>query len=80
MIIINRQRDARTPPHLIDHQASLGVSWRIISYRELVQVTSEFNETNLLGVGGFSSLYKGILPDGLDIAVKVFHLEREGAT
>ncbi|KAJ7547598.1 hypothetical protein O6H91_08G094000 [Diphasiastrum complanatum] len=40
------------------------------SYRELEIATDYFSETRLLGGGGFSSVYKGILRDGQIIAVK----------
>ncbi|WJX87985.1 non-specific serine/threonine protein kinase [Trifolium repens] len=48
---------------------------RRISYYELVQATNGFNESNLLGKGGFGSVYKGKLPDGEMIAVKVIDLQ-----
>ncbi|XP_059077167.1 putative leucine-rich repeat receptor-like serine/threonine-protein kinase At2g24130 [Cryptomeria japonica] len=35
------------------------------SYKDLVITTSGFDESNLLGVGNFGSVYKGILRDGL---------------
>ncbi|KAL8505947.1 hypothetical protein ACS0TY_016976 [Phlomoides rotata] len=53
---------------------------RRISYIELVRGTSSFSETNLLGIGSFGSVYKAVLSDGLNVAVKVFNLELEGAT
>ncbi|XVF18542.1 hypothetical protein REPUB_Repub11eG0031400 [Reevesia pubescens] len=52
-------------------------TWRRISYHELQQATEGFCESNLLGVGGFGSVYQGTLPDGMSIAVKVFNLELE---
>nr|XP_028956452.1 probable LRR receptor-like serine/threonine-protein kinase At3g47570 [Malus domestica] len=55
------------------------VLWRRISRLELVKVTNGFHESNLLGTGGFSSVYRGTLSDGIDIAVKVFNLQLEGA-
>ncbi|XP_045802084.1 putative leucine-rich repeat receptor-like serine/threonine-protein kinase At2g24130 [Trifolium pratense] len=50
---------------------------RRISYYELVQATNGFNESNLLGNGGFGSVYQGKLPDGEMIAVKVIDLQSE---
>ncbi|ONI10718.1 hypothetical protein PRUPE_4G063200 [Prunus persica] len=53
--------------------------WRRVSQLELVRVTNGFNENNLLGSGGFGSVYKGALSDGTYVAVKVFSLKLEGA-
>ncbi|XP_058747534.1 probable LRR receptor-like serine/threonine-protein kinase At3g47570 [Vicia villosa] len=50
---------------------------RRISYYELVQATNGFNESNLLGRGGFGFVYQGKLPDGEMIAVKVIDLQSE---
>ncbi|KAI8001777.1 putative LRR receptor-like serine/threonine-protein kinase [Camellia lanceoleosa] len=38
-----------------------------------------FNESNLLGTGSFSSVYKGMLPGRKIFATKVFKLELDGA-
>ncbi|KAL0004462.1 hypothetical protein SO802_012023 [Lithocarpus litseifolius] len=52
---------------------------RMISNQELSRGTNNFCESNLLGTGGFGSVYKGILFDGTIIAVKVLNLQLEGA-
>ncbi|XP_041009179.1 probable LRR receptor-like serine/threonine-protein kinase At3g47570 [Juglans microcarpa x Juglans regia] len=52
---------------------------RMISYQELCQGTNNFCESNLLGVGGFGSVYKGILSDRTIVAVKVLSLQLSGA-
>ncbi|XP_061373650.1 receptor kinase-like protein Xa21 [Gastrolobium bilobum] len=51
-----------------------------ISYYELVEATQQFDESNVLGKGGFSSVYRGELSNGVVIAVKVFNLEVQQAS
>ncbi|CAL5039992.1 unnamed protein product [Urochloa decumbens] len=50
------------------------------SYRELVRATSNFDQANKIGEGGYGPVYKGTLKDGTAIAVKVLSLHsRQGA-
>ncbi|XP_056166373.1 receptor kinase-like protein Xa21 [Syzygium oleosum] len=51
----------------------------MISYRELCSATNNFSESNLLEAGCFSSVCKGTLVIGTDIAIKVLNLHIEGA-
>ncbi|KAL6282483.1 hypothetical protein ACE6H2_013412 [Prunus campanulata] len=53
--------------------------WRRVSHLELLRATNGLNGNNLLGSGGFGSVYKGTLSDGTDVGVKVFNLQLEGA-
>ncbi|XVE53072.1 hypothetical protein DITRI_Ditri02bG0175100 [Diplodiscus trichospermus] len=53
--------------------------WRRISYHELEQATDGFSESNLLGIGGFGSVYQGTLSDDVGIAVKVFNVNLDRA-
>ncbi|KAL6328922.1 hypothetical protein AAG906_007212 [Vitis piasezkii] len=52
---------------------------RLISHQELLYATSYFGEENLIGKGSLGMVYKGVLSDGLIVAVKVFNLELHGA-
>lgn len=48
-----------------------------MSRNELLAATANFREENLIGRGGFSSVYKGILPNGRVVAVKWMKMEGE---
>ncbi|XP_071738692.1 uncharacterized protein [Rutidosis leptorrhynchoides] len=51
-----------------------------VSYNQLLKATDGFSETNLIGKGGTSSVYKGVLEhDDRFVAVKVLHLQTRGA-
>ncbi|GJW22123.1 kinase-like domain-containing protein [Tanacetum coccineum] len=52
-----------------------------VSYNQLLKATDGFSATNLIGEGGFSSVYKGILDydDDKFVAIKVLHLRNRGA-
>ena len=45
-----------------------------ISYYELLQATNGYDESNL---PSFGSVYKGILANGICVAIKVFNLQLE---
>ncbi|PWA80122.1 protein kinase-like domain-containing protein [Artemisia annua] len=52
-----------------------------VSYNQLLKATDGFSTANLIGEGGHSSVYKGILDsnDDKSVAVKVLHLQSRGA-
>ncbi|KAF5735481.1 L-type lectin-domain containing receptor kinase II.1-like [Tripterygium wilfordii] len=46
-------------------------SCRLFKYQELLSATSNFLPENLIGKGGSSQVYRGCLPDGNELAVKI---------
>ncbi|CAN1295331.1 Probable LRR receptor-like serine/threonine-protein kinase At3g47570 [Linum perenne] len=51
-----------------------------LSYQRLFKATDGFSSANQIGVGSFGSVYKGVLNEIGEIAVKVFNLQRRGAS
>ncbi|KAM7466605.1 hypothetical protein LguiB_014167 [Lonicera macranthoides] len=52
-----------------------------VSYRDLFKATNGFSSANLIGMGSFGSVFKGILDhDNKAVAVKVLNLEQRGAS
>ncbi|PNX79594.1 LRR receptor-like kinase resistance protein, partial [Trifolium pratense] len=79
-IILRRHKRKKVEnPHKSDLSATLGAPRRI-SYYELVKATNGFSESNLLGRGGFGSVYQGILSSGKMVAIKVLDLTLEATS
>jgi LRR receptor-like serine/threonine-protein kinase FLS2 len=63
----------------IEVGASLNVGHQRISYVYIITPTNGFSDANLLGVGSFGKVYKGVLNDGIVVVAKLLNLENEGA-
>ncbi|KAF8669160.1 hypothetical protein HU200_051487 [Digitaria exilis] len=68
----NRRRKRRRPiAHAKQHTEDIEmVDSMMIDICTLRDATGDFDESNKLGEGGFGAVYKGILPNGEEIAVK----------
>ncbi|XP_042514532.1 serine/threonine-protein kinase PAK 6-like [Macadamia integrifolia] len=76
-------RDAISPPSSPNHGSKnipkeleglhekYSSTCRLFGYQELVSATSNFKTDNLVGKGGSSQVYRGHLPDGKELAVKI---------
>ncbi|KAJ0985082.1 hypothetical protein J5N97_003438 [Dioscorea zingiberensis] len=45
-------------------------TWKCFSHEEIQKATNGFNQDYLVGRGGYAEVYKGVLEDGREIAVK----------
>lgn len=58
----------------------LGQQFPKVSYNDLAEATQNFSESNLVGRGGYGSVYRGkLIQDKLEVAVKVLDLDTQGA-
>ncbi|CAN1347033.1 Probable LRR receptor-like serine/threonine-protein kinase At3g47570 [Linum perenne] len=56
------------------------IKWEYqLSYQSLYKATNGFSSSNLIGMGSFGTVYKAVLRE-TTVAVKVFNLERSGAS
>ncbi|XP_028954670.1 probable LRR receptor-like serine/threonine-protein kinase At3g47570 [Malus domestica] len=63
-----------------EHTSSDSEEFLRLSYRSLLNATNGFSISNLIGVGSFGSVYKGVLEQGETVAIKVINLVRRGAS
>ncbi|XP_044509323.1 proline-rich receptor-like protein kinase PERK2 isoform X2 [Mangifera indica] len=59
------------PKELDNLQERFSSTCRLFSYKELLLATSDFHPDNMVGKGGHSYVYRGSLPDGKEVAVKI---------
>nr|GEU32879.1 receptor kinase-like protein Xa21 [Tanacetum cinerariifolium] len=61
-------------------EASHAQPFSRVSYGSILKATNEFSQQNLIGMGTFSAVYKGVLESlGETAAIKVLKLENQGA-
>ncbi|KAK6132249.1 hypothetical protein DH2020_034009 [Rehmannia glutinosa] len=59
------------PEELEGLQEKYSATCRLFKFQELVLATSNFMPGNMIGKGGSSQVYRGCLPDGKELAVKI---------
>ncbi|XP_051135445.1 putative leucine-rich repeat receptor-like serine/threonine-protein kinase At2g24130, partial [Andrographis paniculata] len=75
VIILSRKsrKERKQPPHLTQN-------FPRITYKELLEATEGFDDHRLVGSGSYGRVYRGSLPDGTQIAVKVLTLQTGNST
>nr|BAJ95884.1 predicted protein [Hordeum vulgare subsp. vulgare] len=66
---LKRQRKGSRRARSLEWQGK-NSDFSLFEFEHLLEATSNFSEESKLGQGGFGAVYKGQLPDGLEIAVK----------
>ncbi|PIA28503.1 hypothetical protein AQUCO_06900046v1 [Aquilegia coerulea] len=67
----------RLPEELEGLHEKYSSTCRLFRYQELVSATSNFMPGNLIGKGGSSQVYRGCLPDGKELAVKILNTSED---
>ncbi|CAO2150033.1 unnamed protein product [Urochloa humidicola] len=70
------QRDTSTPEPilgLIGQEQTVGFTF--FKFSQLAASTNNFSWNNIIGRGGYGNFYKGVVPDGVHIAIKICHGE-----
>ncbi|XP_038971197.1 probable LRR receptor-like serine/threonine-protein kinase At3g47570 [Phoenix dactylifera] len=78
-VLLYRTRKTRTR---CSSMAAMRTEHVRVSYAELVRATDGFSSANLIGVGSFGSVYKGVMDwDHIKmVAVKILNLQQQGAS
>ncbi|KAH7298861.1 hypothetical protein KP509_25G062100 [Ceratopteris richardii] len=50
--------------------AAIGNSWKVLTYDDILRATNSFNKDNIVGKGGHSEVYRGVMVNGELVAVK----------
>ncbi|KAF5800015.1 putative protein kinase RLK-Pelle-WAK-LRK10L-1 family [Helianthus annuus] len=64
-----RKRLAREREKIVG-ASGIGKLAKVFTSKEIKKATNNFSQTDLLGVGGFGEVYKGVMEDGAIVAVK----------
>lgn len=69
-----RRISMRPESRLSQAMESIGASTTLIKFTfdEIKEATKNFSRDNIIGRGGYGNVYKGILPDGSEVALKRF--------
>ncbi|KAI5076354.1 hypothetical protein GOP47_0008419 [Adiantum capillus-veneris] len=78
LVVICYRRSAHAETQLVDQDTEMSYKFSVgsvaakrFSAQELFKATQGYSEVNLLGQGGSSVVFKGVLEDGNSVAVKV---------
>nr|POF00881.1 putative lrr receptor-like serine/threonine-protein kinase [Quercus suber] len=63
-------------PWLSDTIKVIRLDKTAFTHADILKATGNFSEERIIGKGGFGTVYRGVLPDGREVAVK--KLQREG--
>ncbi|KAF1893639.1 hypothetical protein Lal_00002143 [Lupinus albus] len=65
-----------TSPWLSDTVKVFHLNKIVFTHADILEATGNFREERVIGKGGYGTVYKGVFPDGKEVAVKI--LRKEG--
>jgi len=80
LFVLIRTRVIKRPKELPATSLEPHNNYKPISYFELARATNNFDNDNLLGSGSFGKVFRGVLDDEQNVAIKVLNMELERAT
>ncbi|KAF8394481.1 hypothetical protein HHK36_020689 [Tetracentron sinense] len=70
----NKKKLVTVDTNLVSGLESISGSTTLVrfTFEEIKQATKNFSRENIIGIGGYGNVFKGILPDGSEVALKRF--------
>ena len=63
--------DCKDKASCSDLEVAMDTGFRVFTFKQLHSATGGFSKSNVVGHGGFGSVYRGVLSNGRKVAIKL---------